>query len=97
MVAMMFSCRVSDRGGGIPHSIVERVHNYNYSSSGSDNNIGAPQQVGLFDEITNPCNRSGENPGTMHGYVTMQCNLCRLEVKKLCEVSCSLNILFGFI
>lgn len=67
-----FSCRVSDRGGGIPHSIVERVHNYNYSSSGGENNnnnTGAQQQVGLFDEITNPCNRSGENPGTMHGYV----------------------------
>lgn len=66
-----FIIRVSDRGGGIPHSIVERVHNYNYSSSGGENNnnnTGAQQQVGLFDEITNPCNRSGENPGTMHGY-----------------------------
>nr|XP_022342329.1 3-methyl-2-oxobutanoate dehydrogenase [lipoamide] kinase, mitochondrial-like [Crassostrea virginica] len=62
-----FIIRVADRGGGIPHNIVERVHNYNFSTSG-DNSKKPEPEIGLFDEITNPCNRSGENPGTMHGY-----------------------------
>lgn len=65
-----FIIRVSDRGGGIPHNIVERVHNYNFTTSGNHNNnvVDPEPQVGLFDEISNPSNRGGEVPGRMHGY-----------------------------
>ncbi|XP_050411184.1 3-methyl-2-oxobutanoate dehydrogenase [lipoamide] kinase, mitochondrial [Patella vulgata] len=60
-----FVIRISDRGGGIPHSYVNKVWDYNFTTSGSlsDDRIDG----GLFGQVMNASN-SGPMPGKMHGY-----------------------------
>lgn len=59
-----FIIRISDKGGGVPHDIVNQVWDYNFTTSGTNDNV----KVGLFEEITNPQHMSGSTPGRMHGY-----------------------------
>lgn len=61
-----FVVRVSDRGGGIPHKIINRVWNYNFTTSGTstDDRVNG----GLFGEVMSPSHMSGATPGRMHGY-----------------------------
>lgn len=54
-------CRISDRGGGIPHHIVDKVMDYHYSTA--EESAQDPRMSNLFNTITNSGNQS--NP--MHG------------------------------
>lgn len=53
--------RISDRGGGIPHPIVDRVIDYHFSTA--EESAQDPRMSSLFENITNSGNQS--NP--MHG------------------------------
>lgn len=53
--------RASDRGGGIPHSILDRVMDYHFSTA--EQSTQDPRMSNLFDNITN----SGPQSGPMHG------------------------------
>lgn len=57
-----FVIRISDRGGGIPHNIVDKVMNYHFSTAEESNQD--PRMSNLFDNITN----SGPQSGPMHGF-----------------------------
>ncbi|GAB1604579.1 3-methyl-2-oxobutanoate dehydrogenase [lipoamide] kinase, mitochondrial-like [Argonauta hians] len=60
-----FVIRVSDRGGGILHSIVKKVFEYSFTTSGAitDDRVDG----GLFGSITQS-DYTGPAPGSMHGY-----------------------------
>lgn len=53
--------RISDRGGGIPHTIVEKVMDYHYSTA--EESAQDPRMGNLFNNITN----SGNQSSPMHG------------------------------
>lgn len=53
--------RISDRGGGIPHNIVDKVMDYHFSTA--EESAQDPRMSSLFNNITNSGNQS--NP--MHG------------------------------
>lgn len=53
--------RISDRGGGIPHNIVDKVMDYHFSTA--EESAQDPRMSNLFNNITNSGNQS--NP--MHG------------------------------
>uniref|UniRef100_A0A8C1U373 Protein-serine/threonine kinase n=1 Tax=Cyprinus carpio TaxID=7962 RepID=A0A8C1U373_CYPCA len=57
-----FVIRISDRGGGIPHSILDRVMDYHFSTA--EQSTQDPRMSNLFDNITN----SGPQSGPMHGF-----------------------------
>uniref|UniRef100_A0A674NYE2 Protein-serine/threonine kinase n=1 Tax=Takifugu rubripes TaxID=31033 RepID=A0A674NYE2_TAKRU len=57
-----FVIRISDRGGGIPHNIVDKVMDYHFSTA--EESAQDPRMSSLFDNITNSGNQS--NP--MHGF-----------------------------
>ncbi|KAK7081130.1 hypothetical protein SK128_027956 [Halocaridina rubra] len=62
-----FIIRVSDRGGGIPHHLVGRVLDYNFTTAnGSNSSNGEEQQGGVFSDMMEAVN---PNPvgGPMHG------------------------------
>uniref|UniRef100_A0A8C2CE93 Protein-serine/threonine kinase n=1 Tax=Cyprinus carpio TaxID=7962 RepID=A0A8C2CE93_CYPCA len=60
--AMRFCCQNSYRGGGIPHSILDRVMDYHFSTA--EQSTQDPRMSNLFDNITN----SGPQSGPMHGF-----------------------------
>uniref|UniRef100_A0AAY4CCQ6 Protein-serine/threonine kinase n=1 Tax=Denticeps clupeoides TaxID=299321 RepID=A0AAY4CCQ6_9TELE len=53
--------RIADRGGGIPHTILEKVMDYHFSTAEESNQD--PRMSNLFNTITN----SGPQSGPMHG------------------------------
>lgn len=53
--------RTSDRGGGIPHSILDQVMDYHFSTA--EQSAQDPRMSNLFNNITN----SGPQSGPMHG------------------------------
>uniref|UniRef100_A0A9J7ZUK5 Protein-serine/threonine kinase n=1 Tax=Cyprinus carpio carpio TaxID=630221 RepID=A0A9J7ZUK5_CYPCA len=57
-----FVIRISDRGGGIPHTILDRVMDYHFSTA--EQSTQDPRMSNLFDNITN----SGPQSGPMHGF-----------------------------
>uniref|UniRef100_A0A8C1U4Y7 Protein-serine/threonine kinase n=1 Tax=Cyprinus carpio TaxID=7962 RepID=A0A8C1U4Y7_CYPCA len=58
----IFCCQNSYRGGGIPHSILDRVMDYHFSTA--EQSTQDPRMSNLFDNITN----SGPQSGPMHGF-----------------------------
>ncbi|XP_062341348.1 3-methyl-2-oxobutanoate dehydrogenase [lipoamide] kinase, mitochondrial isoform X3 [Osmerus eperlanus] len=56
-----FVIRISDRGGGIPHSIIDKVMDYHFSTA--EESAQDPRMNTLFNNITN----SGPQSGPMHG------------------------------
>uniref|UniRef100_A0A8C6MH86 Protein-serine/threonine kinase n=1 Tax=Nothobranchius furzeri TaxID=105023 RepID=A0A8C6MH86_NOTFU len=56
-----FVIRISDRGGGIPHNIIEKVMDYHFSTA--EESAQDPRMNNIFNTITNSGNQS--NP--MHG------------------------------
>ena len=58
-------CRISDRGGGIPHDLVDKVTNYNYTTA-EDSTDKLMQNNGIFGNMMDAVNRSSSGP--MHGY-----------------------------
>uniref|UniRef100_A0A8C7KXS7 Protein-serine/threonine kinase n=1 Tax=Oncorhynchus kisutch TaxID=8019 RepID=A0A8C7KXS7_ONCKI len=57
-----FVIRISDRGGGIPHRILDKVTDYHYSTAEESNQD--PRMNNLFNTMTN----SGPQSGPMHGF-----------------------------
>uniref|UniRef100_A0A669EW84 Protein-serine/threonine kinase n=1 Tax=Oreochromis niloticus TaxID=8128 RepID=A0A669EW84_ORENI len=57
-----FVIRISDRGGGIPHNIIDKVMDYHFSTA--EESAQDPRMSNLFNNITNSGNQS--NP--MHGF-----------------------------
>uniref|UniRef100_A0A673GS87 Protein-serine/threonine kinase n=1 Tax=Sinocyclocheilus rhinocerous TaxID=307959 RepID=A0A673GS87_9TELE len=57
-----FVIRISDRGGGIPHSILDQVMDYHFSTA--EQSAQDPRMSNLFNNITN----SGPQSGPMHGF-----------------------------
>ena len=58
---LVCSVRISDRGGGIPHSIIGKVMDYHFSTA--EESAQDPRMNTLFTNITN----SGPQSGPMHG------------------------------
>lgn len=58
--------RISDRGGGIPHHLVGRVLEYNFTTANTENMSDPEQQEGVFSNMMEAVN---PNPagGPMHG------------------------------
>ncbi|XP_045171800.1 3-methyl-2-oxobutanoate dehydrogenase [lipoamide] kinase, mitochondrial-like isoform X2 [Mercenaria mercenaria] len=61
-----FIIRVSDRGGGIPHQIVNKIWDYNFTTAGTmqDNRVDR----GLLGEFVDPRSSGGVTSSRMHGY-----------------------------
>ncbi|XP_026184939.1 branched-chain alpha-ketoacid dehydrogenase kinase isoform X2 [Mastacembelus armatus] len=57
-----FVIRISDRGGGIPHNIVDKVMDYHFSTA--EESAQDPRMSNLFNNITN----SGNQSSPMHGF-----------------------------
>lgn len=57
----VFSPRISDRGGGIPHNIIDKVMDYHFSTA--EESAQDPRMSNLLNNITN----SGPQSGPMHG------------------------------
>ncbi|XP_041096826.1 3-methyl-2-oxobutanoate dehydrogenase [lipoamide] kinase, mitochondrial isoform X3 [Polyodon spathula] len=57
-----FVIRISDRGGGIPHSILDKVLDYHFTTAEESNQD--PRMSNLFGIITN----NGPQSGPMHGF-----------------------------
>ncbi|XP_058483308.1 3-methyl-2-oxobutanoate dehydrogenase [lipoamide] kinase, mitochondrial isoform X1 [Solea solea] len=57
-----FVIRISDRGGGIPHKIVDKVVDYHFSTA--EESAQDPRMSNLFNNITN----SGNQSSPMHGF-----------------------------
>lgn len=57
-----FFFRISDRGGGIPHNIVDKVMDYHFSTA--EESAQDPRMSNFFNNITN----SGNQSSPMHGY-----------------------------
>uniref|UniRef100_A0A3Q2YKK4 Protein-serine/threonine kinase n=1 Tax=Hippocampus comes TaxID=109280 RepID=A0A3Q2YKK4_HIPCM len=55
-------CRISDRGGGIPHRIIDKVMDYHFSTA--EESAQDPRMNNFFNNITN----SGNHSGPMHGF-----------------------------
>ncbi|XP_015225673.1 PREDICTED: 3-methyl-2-oxobutanoate dehydrogenase [lipoamide] kinase, mitochondrial [Cyprinodon variegatus] len=54
--------RISDRGGGIPHKIIDKVMDYHFSTA--EESVQDPRMSNLFNTITN----SGNQSSPMHGF-----------------------------
>ncbi|KAK7925230.1 hypothetical protein WMY93_007540 [Mugilogobius chulae] len=59
---MDFVIRISDRGGGIPHHILDKVMDYHFSTA--EESAQDPRMNNLFNNITN----SGNQSSPMHGF-----------------------------
>ncbi|XP_022594520.1 3-methyl-2-oxobutanoate dehydrogenase [lipoamide] kinase, mitochondrial isoform X2 [Seriola dumerili] len=57
-----FVIRISDRGGGIPHNIIDKVMDYHFSTA--EESAQDPRMSNLFNNITN----SGNQSSPMHGF-----------------------------
>uniref|UniRef100_A0A8D0CHV2 Protein-serine/threonine kinase n=1 Tax=Scleropages formosus TaxID=113540 RepID=A0A8D0CHV2_SCLFO len=57
-----FVIRISDRGGGIPHQILDKVMDYHFSTA--EESAQDPRMSNLFNSITN----SGNQSSPMHGF-----------------------------
>ncbi|KAK0148766.1 [3-methyl-2-oxobutanoate dehydrogenase [lipoamide]] kinase, mitochondrial [Merluccius polli] len=57
-----FVIRISDRGGGIPHNIIDKVMDYHFSTA--EESTQDPRMSNLFNTMTN----SGPQSGPMHGF-----------------------------
>ncbi|XP_037126171.1 3-methyl-2-oxobutanoate dehydrogenase [lipoamide] kinase, mitochondrial isoform X2 [Syngnathus acus] len=57
-----FVIRIADRGGGIPHNIIDKVTDYHFSTA--EESAQDPRMNNLFNNITN----SGNQSGPMHGF-----------------------------
>eukprot|EP00064_Thunnus_orientalis_P018328 superscaffoldBa00004184_g18425 len=57
-----FVIRISDRGGGIPHNIIDKVMDYHFSTA--EESAQDPRMSNFFNNITNTGNQSGP----MHGF-----------------------------
>uniref|UniRef100_A0A3P9I7A5 Protein-serine/threonine kinase n=2 Tax=Oryzias latipes TaxID=8090 RepID=A0A3P9I7A5_ORYLA len=57
-----FVIRISDRGGGIPHNILDKVMDYHFSTA--EESAQDPRMSNLFNNITN----SGNQSSPMHGF-----------------------------
>ncbi|XP_036975283.1 3-methyl-2-oxobutanoate dehydrogenase [lipoamide] kinase, mitochondrial [Acanthopagrus latus] len=57
-----FVIRISDRGGGIPHNIVDKVMDYHFSTA--EESAQDPRMSNFFNNITN----SGNQSSPMHGF-----------------------------
>lgn len=62
-----FIIKVSDRGGGIPHDIVDKVWNYNFTTADSPTD-NQDQMGGILGEVMSPGGRAGQSASRMHGY-----------------------------
>ena len=61
----VLSCSsVSDRGGGIPHHLVQRVFDYHYTSPAADAENSSDNDV--FGHLMSP-DHGGPSAGPMHG------------------------------
>ena len=58
-------CRISDRGGGIPNNIVNKVFQYNFTTA--QDNLDPRVTGGTFGALTNVT--AGTTPGPLCGYV----------------------------
>uniref|UniRef100_A0A3B5MXU2 Protein-serine/threonine kinase n=1 Tax=Xiphophorus couchianus TaxID=32473 RepID=A0A3B5MXU2_9TELE len=54
--------RIADRGGGIPHKIIDKVMDYHFSTA--EESVQDPRMSNLFNTITN----SGNQSSPMHGF-----------------------------
>ena len=63
MLCKFFSFRISDRGGGIPHHLMDKVLDYNFTTSHDENPDSKEALFGTMMESCNP-NPAG---GPMHG------------------------------
>jgi [3-methyl-2-oxobutanoate dehydrogenase (acetyl-transferring)] kinase len=61
---MFYLCRVSDRGGGIPHDRVSQVMMYNFSTA--EESTESIMDGDIFGNMMENCNRTTTGP--MHGY-----------------------------
>uniref|UniRef100_A0A665VH56 Protein-serine/threonine kinase n=1 Tax=Echeneis naucrates TaxID=173247 RepID=A0A665VH56_ECHNA len=57
-----FVIRISDRGGGIPHKIIDKVMDYHFSTA--EESAQDPRMSNFFNNITN----SGNQSSPMHGF-----------------------------
>ncbi|KAA8586551.1 hypothetical protein FQN60_000387 [Etheostoma spectabile] len=57
-----FVIRISDRGGGIPHNIIDKVMDYHFSTA--EESAQDPRMSNFFNNITN----SGNQSSPMHGF-----------------------------
>uniref|UniRef100_A0A8C2WJ78 Protein-serine/threonine kinase n=1 Tax=Cyclopterus lumpus TaxID=8103 RepID=A0A8C2WJ78_CYCLU len=57
-----FVIRISDRGGGIPHNILDKVMDYHFSTA--EESAQDPRMSNFFNNITN----SGNQSSPMHGF-----------------------------
>lgn len=57
-----FVIRISDRGGGVPHAILDKVMDYHFSTA--EESAQDPRVSNLFNTMTN----SGLQSGPMHGF-----------------------------
>lgn len=60
-----FIVKISDRGGGIPHDMVDKVTNYNYTTA-EDSTDKLMENSGIFGNMMEAVNRTTSGP--MHGY-----------------------------
>ena len=60
-----FIVKISDRGGGIPHELVDKVTNYNYTTA-EDSTDKLMQNNAIFGGMMDAVNRTTSGP--MHGY-----------------------------
>eukprot|EP00090_Calanus_glacialis_P029236 TRINITY_DN4692_c0_g1_i1.p1 TRINITY_DN4692_c0_g1~~TRINITY_DN4692_c0_g1_i1.p1 ORF type:complete len:453 (-),score=153.19 TRINITY_DN4692_c0_g1_i1:116-1474(-) len=60
-----FIVKISDRGGGIPHELVDKVTNYNYTTA-EDSTDKLMESNSIFGNMMDAVNRTTSGP--MHGY-----------------------------
>ena len=56
-------CRISDRGGGIPHNMVEKVMQYNFSTANDSDD--ATMDTNVMGNMLQNMNQTSTGP--MHG------------------------------
>ena len=62
----MSFCRVSDRGGGIPHHLMSRVLDYNFTTAYDSEDHGTKNDDPIFSNMMDQANQSPSG-GPMHG------------------------------
>lgn len=63
-----FVIRVSDRGGGIPHKIVDRVLEYNFTTVDDENPSTTTTDNNPLGDMMGMANNGPDGKGLMHGY-----------------------------
>lgn len=64
---MLCISRISDRGGGVPHHIIKKIWDYNFTTEGVTQDSNNANR-GLFAEFVDPRSAGGAIPSRMHGY-----------------------------